>query len=73
MISTAVPAGAPTPNKELASKPGTVSAIVGTPDSISNRSALATASTRNPPVLMCSRELTQLAHGVESGPSKSMG
>src|SRR5262249_29632799 len=52
-ISVDVFLGAPTPYHWLASKPGRNSPIVGMPGSVSERVALATASARSLPVLMC--------------------
>src|SRR5436305_3504888 len=52
-ISSGVPFGAPMPNHALASKPFTVSPTVGTSASSGARSAVVTASARNPPDLAC--------------------
>src|SRR5262245_53485557 len=52
-ISVDVFLGVPTPYHWLASKPGRNSPIVGMPGSVSERVALATASARSLPVLMC--------------------
>src|SRR5262245_65147263 len=58
MISTGVPAGAQTPAQVLASYPGSVSAMVGTSGSMSNRQLPATASARRPPERMCGSDVT---------------
>src|SRR5262245_52432316 len=58
MISTGVPAGAQTPPQVLASYPGSVSAMVGTSGSMSNRWLPATASARRPPERMCGSDVT---------------
>src|SRR5262249_27862342 len=50
MISAGVPFGAPTPAHVLASYPGSVSAMVGTSGSMSNRLLPATPSARSAPV-----------------------
>jgi hypothetical protein len=58
MISGGVPFGTPTPAHVLASYPGTVSAIVGTSGSMSNRLLPATPSARSAPVRTCGSDVT---------------
>src|SRR5262245_41623973 len=54
-ISTGVFLGATMPDHPLASKPATVSPLVGTSGSIARRAQLATPSARRLPALTCSR------------------
>ena len=49
-ISAGVPFGTPMPVTALASKPGTVSAMVGTSGSAADRSVVVTASARSLPL-----------------------
>ncbi len=61
-MSAGVPLGAAMPNHELASKPGTVSATVGTPGSASERLSVVTASARNWPERICPIDAVMVAN-----------
>src|SRR5262249_53568041 len=69
MISDGVPAGTPTAAHVLASYPASVSAIVGTPGSISKRWMPATASARSAPVRTCGSEVTMTSNATCTCPA----
>ena len=69
MMSVGVPFGAAMPNHELASKPGTVSATVGTPGSASERLSVVTASARNWPERICPIDAVMVANPTWTWPA----
>src|SRR5262249_60257489 len=76
MISAGVSFGAPRPPQALASYPGKKSATVGIFGSASERVAVATASARSLPALMCSMDAGRLSNAISTCPptrSVSMG
>src|SRR5262245_27531266 len=64
MISGGVSFGAPRPPQALASYPGKKSATVGIFGSASERVAVATASARSLPALMCSMDAGRLSNAI---------